>query len=1059
MSKDYLKGFEIYNELDYDELTEYPAGKFFLIPDSTVFLTTLSQSLSTIQKQRARNNINALEANLPITAGTGTKIRFDSKGLIIGTENLLYSDIPDLSSGYVNRTTNQTIDGEKTFVKDVRIGTQETPRDLYITGNIYQDGKVYAVDTKHISTEDELIYLRKDAIAAMGTGHYSGLISTKYDGLTDGALIYDKNGVARVGDISYTYSEIDITGFSRNDFNGYYYLDDGEYILITSETETQVIEALQVVYDKRIDTTNTQAIATREESPIANGIAVWDATNLRFTTESKGTAFNKDFETSSSNIKANGIASVGNSNNVARADHIHPSDPNKQNILTAGTGIVIDQDIISVDSPSTFMKKLKFNYAADGYYNYNSTNHYITTTGGYAALTEYDGSGNYTIETSTILRPENITSLIDATNDVMSSHYTLKTEFEKMFRTINITSSTLSSAQITLLTTHNCVLENSVTLGSNTYPAGTLFLKPFSYNNSLRGLVIWESKIKTYYINTLTNEIGDGATDTIISGVAQINGKAIPSYPSTTNKTYNFQYVNNALSWVEDNNLKKNTTAYTNEVVYGRNAAGTTDQMFEVSSNATASHLIKRDSNGRFKISDAVNNDEPVSLSQMNNAVAGVYKYAGSVATYADLPSSGMTNGQVYDVQADGMNYAWNSNLSRWDELGAIINLSGYALTSALNNYLALSGGTMTGTINSTVSDGEVLTKTGAGDLKIKYLDSNENLVAGLEFIEVSPVGTREPTRAGEVFYDDPEDTPQEVSSSTYVAKLYAMDSAGNYRYLKLSEDGLQYIDENSQTYDVLTSNTGVVSINGDSGEITNVAKTTSANTFTNNQIIQNTKYLSLGTPGEAQNATATGYFSLGAGQTKAVGKKGLKLLVQDSTTEQSGFGQHLASTNDLDIVTTAISSDSKISFLTHNYNSTTFTTLGTIGKNSNGDVYLDVLGDLKENGLKLSTKYAAASHTHNYLANDKVITANNITIEQGDWEQSNEISGYGYEYTFTLTGVTSNHFAQVFFDATSLATGNIADACDTNSGTITVYSKADMNATIVAVIATKVGA
>ena len=40
----------------------------------------------------------------------------------------------------------------------------------------------------------------------------------------------------------------------------------------------------------------------------------------------KNTAFNKNFETSTANIKANGTASVGTSNNVARADHIHPTD-------------------------------------------------------------------------------------------------------------------------------------------------------------------------------------------------------------------------------------------------------------------------------------------------------------------------------------------------------------------------------------------------------------------------------------------------------------------------------------------------------------------------------------------------------------------------------------------------------------------------------------------------------------------------------------------------------------------------------------------------------------
>lgn len=50
-------------------------------------------------------------------------------------------------------------------------------------------------------------------------------------------------------------------------------------------------------------------------------------------------------------------------------------------------------------------------------------------------------------------------------------------------------------------------------------------------------------------------------------------------------------------------------------------------------------------------------------------AVAGAYKYKGSVATQNDLPSSGNTVGDVWNVQANGMNYAWNG--TSWDPLGS----------------------------------------------------------------------------------------------------------------------------------------------------------------------------------------------------------------------------------------------------------------------------------------------------------------------------------------------------------------------------------------------------
>lgn len=57
---------------------------------------------------------------------------------------------------------------------------------------------------------------------------------------------------------------------------------------------------------------------------------------------SKNTAFNKNFETSTTNIKMNGSVSVGSSNNVARADHVHPSDTSKADVATTVTAVSYD---------------------------------------------------------------------------------------------------------------------------------------------------------------------------------------------------------------------------------------------------------------------------------------------------------------------------------------------------------------------------------------------------------------------------------------------------------------------------------------------------------------------------------------------------------------------------------------------------------------------------------------------------------------------------------------------------------------------------------------------
>lgn len=58
----------------------------------------------------------------------------------------------------------------------------------------------------------------------------------------------------------------------------------------------------------------------------------------------------------------------------------------------------------------------------------------------------------------------------------------------------------------------------------------------------------------------------------------------------------------------------------------------------------------------------------------IGSAVTNMYKYKGSVATVSNLPSSGNTTGDVYNVEATGMNYAWNG--TAWDALGEIFTIT-----------------------------------------------------------------------------------------------------------------------------------------------------------------------------------------------------------------------------------------------------------------------------------------------------------------------------------------------------------------------------------------------
>lgn len=106
-----------------------------------------------------------------------------------------------------------------------------------------------------------------------------------------------------------------------------------------------------------------------------------------------------------------------------------------------------------------------------------------------------------------------------------------------------------------------------------------------------------------------------------------------------------------------------------------------TEQVTEVSTALTAHK-------------DDHNNPHQVTAAQLG--LATVYKYKGSVETYADLPTSEQQIGDVYNViQADpdhnieaGDNVAWDG--TAWDILAGDTDLSGYAQLNSANTFTAM---------------------------------------------------------------------------------------------------------------------------------------------------------------------------------------------------------------------------------------------------------------------------------------------------------------------------------------------------------------------------------
>lgn len=88
--------------------------------------------------------------------------------------------------------------------------------------------------------------------------------------------------------------------------------------------------------------------------------------------------------------------------------------------------------------------------------------------------------------------------------------------------------------------------------------------------------------------------------------------------------------------------------------------------------------------------------DNPHKVTAAQLGLSTVYKYNGSVETYADLPTSGQKVGDVWNVEtADpdhgikaGDNVAWDG--AQWDILGGNHDLSGYAQLNSANTFTAL---------------------------------------------------------------------------------------------------------------------------------------------------------------------------------------------------------------------------------------------------------------------------------------------------------------------------------------------------------------------------------
>lgn len=110
------------------------------------------------------------DGNFDIQAGNNIEITDASNGIVIGMQSPLTDDL-------------------------------EVHADVIVDGDIIQRGSAYETHAQHVFSADDYIVMRDGALVGLAQGDYSGFQVKKYDGVNDGRLVIDRDGVARVGDV------------------------------------------------------------------------------------------------------------------------------------------------------------------------------------------------------------------------------------------------------------------------------------------------------------------------------------------------------------------------------------------------------------------------------------------------------------------------------------------------------------------------------------------------------------------------------------------------------------------------------------------------------------------------------------------------------------------------------------------------------------------------------------------------------------------------------------------------------------------------------------------
>lgn len=156
--------------------------------------------------------------------------------------------------------------------------------DLHVKGDLTVDGIGEEIISTELKVGADTITLRNGNPSAMSSAELAGVITENYDGNgNNNILAIDSSGTARVGDIDIStrllYSNDGTNFFEDEALTIPATIGQDETVRDTGNTTSGGIE----IYEgTTFSNDNTEAIATRENTPTDGGVARWNDTAKRF---------------------------------------------------------------------------------------------------------------------------------------------------------------------------------------------------------------------------------------------------------------------------------------------------------------------------------------------------------------------------------------------------------------------------------------------------------------------------------------------------------------------------------------------------------------------------------------------------------------------------------------------------------------------------------------------------------------------------------------------------------------------------------------------------------